>query len=77
MPTHVEELWKDYAPRIAAAHKVDTQAKEQIFLPWFVEDIAGEPAVQLTPQRYLLLTVSNALIGETEPSFDSVLRLRK
>lgn len=74
MPNQVQKLWEEYAPRIAEAQKKDTQAKEQIFLPWFEERIADQPAVQLTPQRYLLLTVSSALIGEKDPTFDSVLR---
>ena len=74
MPENVQKLWQEYGPRIAAAQKEDTQAKEQIFLPWFEEEIAGEPAVQLTPERYLLLTVSNALIGEKNPTFESALR---
>ena len=74
MPNQVQKLWREYAPRIAEAQKQDTKAKEQIFLPWFEERIADQEAVQLTPQRYLLLTVSNALIGEAEPTFKSVIR---
>jgi hypothetical protein len=70
----INELWAEYAPRIAAAKERDGQDKHELFLPWYEEEINGLPAVQLTPERYLLLSVSNALIGEKLPSFSSVLR---
>ena len=73
-PEEISDLWAEYAPKIAEAQRRDATAKEEIFLPWYEDNINGVPAVQLTPQRYLLLSVSNALIAEEAPTFDSVLR---
>lgn len=73
-PEEIHDLWAEYAPRIAEAQRRDQASKEEIFLPWFEEQINGVPAVQLTPKRYLLLSVANALVGEDLPTFDSVLR---
>ena len=73
-PEEINDLWAEYAPKIAEAQRRDAASKEEIFLPWYEEEINGVAAVQLTPQRYLLLTVSNAIISEDLPTFQSVLR---
>ena len=67
-------LWREYAPKIAEAYSRDRASKEEIFLEWFEESICGIPCVQLTPKKYLLLSVSNALVNEEMPTFNSVLR---
>ena len=73
-PEEIADLWAEYAPKIKEAQRRAATAKEEIFLPWYEDNINGVAAVQLTPQRYLLLTVSNALVAEDCPTFESVLR---
>ena len=70
----IASLWEEYAPRIQEAQRRDIESKEEVFLPWYEEEINGLPAVQLTPRRYLLLSVSNALLGEQNPTTDSLYR---
>lgn len=70
----INALWQDYLPRIAEAKARDASDRHELFLRWYEEEINGLPAVQLTVERYLLLAVSNALIGEKEPTIKSMLR---
>ena len=70
----INALWQEYLPRIAEARKRDASDRHELFLRWHEEEINGLPAVQLTVERYLLLAVSNALIGEKEPTIKSILR---
>jgi len=70
----IHSLWSEYAPLISEAQERDAQDKHEHFLKWYVEEINGIPAKQLTLELYLLLSVSNSLINEDEPTSLSVLR---
>lgn len=70
----IHSLWREYAPLIAEAQERDAQDKHEHFLKWYIEEINGIPAKQLTLELYLLLSVSNSLINEYEPTSLSVLR---
>ena len=70
----IVSLWQEYAPRIAEAKQRDARDKHEHFLKWYEEEINGIPCKQLTPQLYLILSVSNSLIGENEPTEQSIFR---
>ncbi len=56
-------MWEEYAPRIAAAKKRDSEGKDGAFLAYDEERIGEFPAVLLTPKRYLLLSSVGAFGG--------------
>tara|TARA_R110002167_G_scaffold135127_1_gene321454 strand:- start:6097 stop:6714 length:618 start_codon:yes stop_codon:yes gene_type:complete len=76
VPTTKEilSLWEEYAPRIAEAQERDARDKHEHFLKYFENSINGLPCKQLTAEIYLLLSVSNSLIGEKEPTDQSIFR---
>tara|TARA_R110000824_G_scaffold180061_2_gene360450 strand:+ start:730 stop:1374 length:645 start_codon:yes stop_codon:yes gene_type:complete len=71
---NLAELWARYAPKIAEARSRDAQDRHELFLQWYEESIGGLPAVQLTAERFLLLSSARALLGENSVQVDSLLR---
>ena len=70
----VQALWRDYAPRIEAAAKRDGSERHELFLKLYEENLNGNPAVQLTVEKYLLLEATGSVIGVANVTRFSLLR---
>ena len=57
MDDRIKDLWAEYEPRIAAAKTADNRDRHRFFCTDLEETIGDFPAVILTLERYLLLSL--------------------
>ena len=65
MENRIRELWAEYEPRIRAAREAEGRDRNRFFCDDLEDEIGDFPAVVLTLERYLLLTLEG-VFGEKE-----------
>ena len=72
--TRVQQLWAEYAPRIAEAKTTDGSKRHRQFLDLHEETIGSFRAVPLTIERWILLNEAKALVTGDMPTQSALLR---
>jgi len=70
----IKDLWAEYEPRIAAAKSSDNRDRHRFFTHLLEETIGDFPAVILTLERYLLVTLEGVFDNDADDLRFPVLR---